>query len=98
MFYLSRHLVSVLLVLAPAIPAAESDLAAWWRFDETGRGKARDEISGIEDAIQGAIRSASKTLRHLSWFEVVETRGRIDGDRAAEFQVKLQLGFRVDPD
>ena len=51
----------------------------------------------IEDAIQGAIRSASKSLRHLSWFEVLETRGKIDGDRAVEYQVTLQLGFKVDP-
>ena len=31
--------------------------------------------TSIEDAIQTAIKRASQTLRHLHWFEVVQTRG-----------------------
>jgi flavin-binding protein dodecin len=34
---------------------------------------------GIEDAVQNAIAKASKSLHHLRWFEVMETRGHIEG-------------------
>ena len=33
--------------------------------------------TSIEDAIEGAIRRASLTIRHMRWFEVVQTRGHI---------------------
>jgi flavin-binding protein dodecin len=49
-----------------------------------------------DDAIQSAIRDAASTLRHLTWFEVEETRGRIENGKVVEYQVKLQLGFRVE--
>jgi dodecin len=32
----------------------------------------------IEDAIQNAITRASKTIREMKWFEVVQTRGHIE--------------------
>ena len=32
----------------------------------------------IEDAIQNAITRASKTIREMKWFEIVQTRGHID--------------------
>lgn len=50
----------------------------------------------MEDAIRGAVATASKTLRNLEWFEVTETRGYIEGDRVAYFQVMLKIGFRYD--
>ena len=33
--------------------------------------------NSIEDAIQNAVGRASRTLRQVGWFEVVETRGHI---------------------
>ncbi len=50
----------------------------------------------IDDAIRGAIAQASATLRHLEWFEVVETRGHIVDGKVAHFQVHLKIGFRVE--
>jgi len=48
------------------------------------------------EATRVAIKKASKTVRNLEWFEVVEMRGVVaDGD-VAEFQVKLKLGFKLD--
>lgn len=49
-----------------------------------------------EDAIRGAVKDASASLRNLAWYEVSEMRGRIDGNTVAEFQVKIQVGFRVE--
>ena len=40
--------------------------------------------TGIEDAIQNAIARASKTVRQMRWFEVVETRGTIENDKLGQ--------------
>lgn len=52
--------------------------------------------TSYEDAIQRAVTDAARTVRHLGWFEVVEMRGRIDGDKVVEYQAKIQVGLRVE--
>jgi flavin-binding protein dodecin len=52
----------------------------------------------IDDAIQRAVSRASKTLRDLRWFEVVETRGHIEGGKVHHFQVTLKVGFTLEED
>lgn len=54
--------------------------------------------NGIEDAIDGALARASKTLRHLAWFEVNEIRGHIQDGEVAHYQVKLKVGFTLEGD
>ena len=55
-------------------------------------------VEGVDDAIRGAIKKASQTIRNIDWFEVKEIRGWVrDGD-AQHFQVVLQVGFRLDED
>ena len=49
-----------------------------------------------DDAIANAIADAAKTLRHIGWFQVVETRGHVEGGKVAHFQVTLKIGFRLD--
>lgn len=49
-----------------------------------------------DQAIKNAIEKASKTLHHLDWFQVIETRGQIVGGKVAHFQVVLKVGFRLD--
>ena len=57
-------------------------------------GSSKDSI---EDAIRNAIARASKTLRHLDWFQVTETRGDIADDGSiGHFQVTLKVGFRLE--
>jgi dodecin len=50
----------------------------------------------IDDAVRAAVKRASKTVRHLAWFEVVTIRGFIDDDFVSHFQVTLKLGFRLE--
>jgi dodecin len=52
--------------------------------------------NSMEEAIQNAIARSGKTVRHMRWFEVVETRGTIDGGRVAEWQVTVKIGFHVE--
>jgi flavin-binding protein dodecin len=51
---------------------------------------------GIEGAVQNAIAKASKSLHHLRWFEVIETRGQIEGGKVSHYQVILKVGFTID--
>jgi len=48
-----------------------------------------------DDAIRTAIERASKTMRDLKWFQVVETRGHIEGGEVAHWQVTIKVGFTL---
>ncbi len=50
----------------------------------------------IEDAVRGAIADAAKTIRHIGWFEVIETRGHVVDGKVGHFQVMLKIGFELD--
>lgn len=51
--------------------------------------------TSIEEAINNALAEASKSIKHLEWFEVSETRGHIENGKAAHFQVTIKVGFRI---
>ena len=57
---------------------------------------AGSSTDSIEDAIQTAISRASKTLKHLRWFQILETRGHIENGRVAHYQVVLKVGFTIE--
>jgi flavin-binding protein dodecin len=48
------------------------------------------------EAVKSAIEEASKTVRRMSWFEVVEQRGAVHDGKVAEFQVTLRVGFKIE--
>ena len=52
--------------------------------------------TSIEDAVQGAIARASKTVRSIRWMQITETRGQIDGGKVVQWQVTLKAGFTLD--
>jgi hypothetical protein len=52
--------------------------------------------TSFAEATQTAIAEASKTLRHMDWFEVVQERGRIVNGKVEEFQVALKVGFKIE--
>jgi flavin-binding protein dodecin len=52
--------------------------------------------TSFAEATQAAIAEASKTLRHMDWFEVVQERGRIVNGKVEEFQVALKVGFKIE--
>ncbi|MCG9714300.1 dodecin family protein [Shewanella insulae] len=49
-----------------------------------------------DEAIKNAIESASQSLHHLRWFQVVETRGNLEAGVIAHWQVTLKVGFTLD--
>jgi flavin-binding protein dodecin len=52
--------------------------------------------ASFAEAVKSAVEAASKTLRHLDWFEVIEQRGRIVEGKVQEFQVSLKVGFKIE--
>ena len=59
------------------------------------------EITGtspvsIEEAVQNAIARASKTIRKMRWFEIVETRGDINDEGIGHWQVTIKIGFTLE--
>jgi flavin-binding protein dodecin len=53
-------------------------------------------VIGIEDAVGKAIEKASKTVRNIHWFQVVETRGQVADGKIAHWQVTLKVGFTLE--
>lgn len=48
------------------------------------------------DAIENAITRASRTIRHLRWFEVTQMRGEIEEGEIRHYQVVLKVGFTIE--
>ncbi len=44
----------------------------------------------IEDAIKSAVARAHQTLRNLRWFEVVETRGHLEGGEVHHYSTTIR--------
>ena len=59
------------------------------------------EITGssktsLEDAVQNAITHASKDVRNIRWFEVVDFRGYIEKNKVSYWQVTIKIGYTED--
>jgi len=50
----------------------------------------------IDDAIRNALTRASRTIRDMKWFEVVQTRGHIENGSVGHYQVTLRVGFTLE--
>jgi flavin-binding protein dodecin len=51
---------------------------------------------GVEAAVRNAVERASRTLRHLDWFEIEQIRGQVVDGTVEHFQVTMKLGFRLE--
>ncbi len=49
-----------------------------------------------DQAVRNAIAKASKTIKNMDWFEVIESRGEIKDGKIAFWQVTIKLGFRLE--
>ena len=52
--------------------------------------------TSTDDAIHVAIAQASKSIRNMDWFEVIQTRGHIANGKVGHFQVTLKIGFTLE--
>jgi hypothetical protein len=49
-----------------------------------------------DEAVRTAIERASKTIRNIKWFQVIETRGHVEDGKVAHWQVTLKAGFTLE--
>jgi dodecin len=59
------------------------------------------EITGsssdsLEQAVHNAVAKTGQSVRNMRWFEVTDIRGNIAGDRVAQWQVTVKIGFTVE--
>ncbi len=47
-------------------------------------------------AIENAVEKASESLRGVAWFEVNEFRGGLGADGQIEWQVAIEVAFKID--
>jgi len=51
---------------------------------------------GIEDAVQNAVAKAAQTVRNMRWLQVTETRGHMEDNKIAHWQVTVKIGFTME--
>ena len=49
-----------------------------------------------DDAIQNAITKAAAIVENIHWFEMVESRGYVQDNKVAYWQVTVKIGYRMD--
>ena len=49
-----------------------------------------------DDAIRKAIAKAGQSVKHMDWFDVIETRGHIEQLAVKYWQVTIKVGFRIE--
>lgn len=50
----------------------------------------------VQQAVRNGVARASRTLRHVDWFEVSEVRGTVVDGQVGAFQVTMRIGFRLE--
>ena len=50
--------------------------------------------NSFAEAAANAVAEAAKTIRGMSWFEVVEQRGSIADGKVQQYQVTVKIGYR----
>ena len=88
-----------MVVLFPGAPSTVAAMAATLRtILNHGTDDMMQEFAWMvrEDAVEKAIKRAHKTIKNLSWFQVVETRGNIEKGKVHHWQVTIKVGFTVE--
>jgi dodecin len=67
------------------------DLTVYKTIELTGT-----SATSIEDAVNLALERAHQTVKHLSWFQLIETRGTIEKGKVHHWQVSLKVGFALE--
>lgn len=51
---------------------------------------------GVDEAIRLGVARASKSMRHIDWFELTQVRGYVRNGEIDHFQVSLKVGYRLE--
>lgn len=50
----------------------------------------------FDQALENAIQDASKSLRGIKWFEVLEKSGKVENNKIVEYQIRVMIFFKVE--
>src|SRR3546814_11149512 len=56
---------------------------------------AGTSTESIEGAIRNGIAKSAQSLKHLRWFEVMQTRGHIENGKNVHYNVVMKVGFTL---
>lgn len=66
------------------------DLTVYKTIEITGT-----SASSIEEAVNQAIKRANRSVKNMSWFQLIETRGNIAKGKVHHWQVTMKIGFAL---
>ena len=49
-----------------------------------------------DEAVNNAIHRAHQTVKDISWFQLIETRGNVEKGQVRHWQVTLKIGFALE--
>jgi flavin-binding protein dodecin len=52
--------------------------------------------NSIEEAVSNALNKASNSVRNMRWLQIAETRGHIENQKLAYWQVVIKVGFTLE--
>ena len=52
--------------------------------------------NNIDDAVQEAVKEASKTINNIEWAELGRVTFRILDNQVNEFQAEVKIGFKIE--
>lgn len=67
------------------------DLTVYKTIELTGT-----SATSIEDAVNLAVKRAHQTVKQLSWFQVIDTRGNLEKGKVRHWQVTIKVGFALE--
>ena len=51
---------------------------------------------GLQDAVENAVKEASKTVRNMKGVHILSWTGKIDGDKIVEYRANVKISFVVE--
>jgi flavin-binding protein dodecin len=50
---------------------------------------------GLQDAVENAVKEASKTVRNMKGVDILSWTGKIEGDKIVEYRANVKISFVV---
>ena len=51
---------------------------------------------GLQDAVENAVKEASKTVRNMKGVDILSWTGKIEGDKIVEYRANVKISFVVE--
>ena len=51
---------------------------------------------GLQDAVENAVKEASKTVRNLKGVDILSWTAKIEGDKIVEYRANVKISFVVE--